>query len=249
MLIVLDIGNTSVTYGFFEQGKLLRFGSKLFVDIPHFIQNCFKSGGGLRVDLVISSVVPKNTQKLLSIFGNKKGLRVWIAGKNLPISIKHRYSPGQLGMDRIINVFGALRLYSPPPFLIIDYGTAITLDYVSQKGVLEGGMIIPGPQIAFQSLVEQAALLPKKARLPQAAASFLGHNTYECMKTGILHGFGALTDGLVGRFKARYGSHLKVIATGGFAQHLKPYSKTLRRIDPKLSVKSLYLLFQEFHPD
>ena len=71
MLIALDIGNTAVTYGVASRGRLKTFGSCLFIDIPKIIKNCSKSGGNNTINVVISSVVPKNTQKLKKILSQK----------------------------------------------------------------------------------------------------------------------------------------------------------------------------------
>ena len=242
-LILFDIGNTAVTCGVYQGGRLLESKSLLFNDIPKFIKICNKSGVNNDYNIVISSVVPKYTQKLKRMLSSK--YRVWVVGENLPVPIKHRYKAvKQLGQDRIVNIYGALRIYKAP-LLIIDYGTAITFDYVSKSGVFEGGMILPGPEIAFQTLISRAARLPKKARLPHETASFLGRTTYDCMRSGILEGYGAMTDGLIERFKARYGKNLKVLATGGFARHLKPYAHLFDILDNQHSIKSLILLFKE----
>lgn len=248
MLILLDIGNTAVTYGVYRGRKLSAFGSILFDSIPYFIDKNHKSGMSVdNINIVISSVVPKNTDFLKTLISKKnpKKFKIWIAGGNLPIPIRHRYKPGKLGTDRAVNIYGALRLYKPP-LLILDYGTAITFDYVSRSGVFEGGMILPGPEIGFQALIKRAALLPKKARLPRKAASFIGRDTYECMRSGILEGYGALSDGLIERFRERYGKNLKVIATGGFASVLRPYTRLMDITDPKHSIKSLFTLFTDF---
>ena len=131
------------------------------------------------------------------------------------------------------------------PILIIDYGTAITFDYVDAKGVFKGGMIVPGPETALRALGQRAALLPKNLRLPRRTASFLGRNTRECMESGILEGYGAMTDELIRRFRSRYGENLRVLATGGFAGHIRPYAKNIQIVDPKHSIKSLLALWRE----
>ncbi len=245
MLILLDIGNTSVTYGLHSNGKLKAFCSILFNDIPLLIKNFVNSGNNNNINVIISSVVPKNTRFILVMLKRYKGVRVWIAGANLRVPVRHRYRGRKKpGIDRLVNIFGALTAYKPP-FLVIDFGTAITFDYVSKRGIFEGGMIIPGPETAFQALIEKAALLPKKIRLPFRANSFLGRSTGECLTAGTLEGYGALTDGLIERFKRKFGP-LKVIATGGFASHLKPYSCRLQVIDPKLSIKALLSLYQKY---
>lgn len=244
MLIAFDIGNTAVTYGVAEKGTLKRFGSCIFNDIPKFIQNCSISGKNNQLNVIISSVVPENTKKLGSILSHHKACKVWVLGQNLKLHLKSRYHSKQIGIDRLVNVYGGLKFFKAP-FLVIDFGTAITFDYVSPKGVFEGGMIIPGPELSFQALIQKAAKLPKKARLPLKSPHFLGTNTLDSLKSGILEGYGSLTDELISRFKKRFGSGLKVIATGGFSHHLKPYTRSLKTIEPKLSVKSLIAIAAE----
>lgn len=244
MLLLLDIGNTAATYGVFQGRRFLQTGSCLYSDIPKLASICLKSGVKKHdFSIALSSVVPKVTQKLAS-FCRKKGVKLWVAGQNLPIRLKHPYPKTQKpGIDRLVCLYGANKIYKAP-LLVIDFGTAITFDYLSKRGIFEGGMIVPGPELSFQTLVQRAALIPKNLRLPRRASSFLGSNTLECLSSGVLEGYGAMTDGLIERFRARYGKNLKVIATGGFAGHLKNYSHHLKTLDPLLCLRSLHLLLQ-----
>lgn len=242
MLIVFDIGNTAATCGVFKDGRLLRSESILHGKIPQFISKWAKSGKNLKINCLISSVVPNLTKKIKGINTRLK-IKTWVVGDNIKIPFKHNYREiNNLGADRIVNVYGALKRFKPP-LLIIDFGTAITFDYVSAKGVFEGGMIVPGPELSFQALIKKAARLPKDARLPESSTSFLGTTTYDCMKSGVLEGYGAMADGLVHRFKERLGPDLKVIATGGFASHLRPYTHSFDVLDPRLSIYALQSLF------
>lgn len=245
MLLVLDVGNTAVTYGLCSGRTFVSFGSTLFSNFPKILKKWSKSGRYYLDYALISSVVPKNTLFLKKLLSKSKCQTVFVIGENLRVPIRHRYlSLQKLGADRIVNIYGALKLYKPP-LLIIDYGTAVTFDYVSQQGVFEGGMIVPGPEISFQALIEKAALLPKKIRLPKKSSSFLGRTTSECLCSGALEGFGAMTDELIRRFKSKYGKKLRIIATGGFAKHLKPYATSFDVLDPKHSIKSLLLIFND----
>lgn len=246
-ILAIDIGNTAGTIGFYEGGRLLDFGSIFYDDIPNYAINLVKSGKYKYLYIVISSVFPKITDLLKSKFKGVDGLKVWVCGANLPLKIKHNYSDyNALGCDRKVNIYGATRMYKLP-LLIIDYGTAITFDYVDAKGVFRGGMIIPGPETALRALSQRAALLPKNLRLPRNTKSFLGRNTRECMESGILEGYGAMTDELINRFRKRYGNKLRVLATGGFAKTLRPYAKKIQIVDPQHSVKSLLALWREHH--
>ena len=245
MLLAIDVGNTAATYGIYLGGRLERPRSCSHKDIPKIIKNCSKSGGKNDFNVVISSVVPKVTQIIKKAVSRKKKAKTWIIGSNLPVKIQHRYrSIKKLGQDRIVNIYGATRIHGAP-ILVIDFGTAITFDYVSKRGVFEGGLIVPGPEISFQNLIEKAALLPKKIQLPKKSVSFLGRDTYSCLHSGILQGYGAMTDELVARFKRQFGNSLRVLATGGFALHLESYTRSFDILDPNHSIKSLILAYKD----
>ncbi len=243
-ILAVDIGNTAATVGFYEGGHLTDFGSIFYNDIPKFAIKKLKSGGYNYLDIVISSVYPKITSFIKNEISEIKGIKLWVIGLDFKINLRHKYSNyNALGCDRKVSIYGAIRMYKLP-LLIIDYGTAITFDYVDAKGVFQGGMIIPGPETALRALSQRAALLPN-IDFPKRVASFLGRSTRECMESGILEGYGAMTDGLVQRFRDRYGKDLRVLATGGLATVIRPYAKSLQIVDPQHSIKSLLALWRE----
>jgi type III pantothenate kinase len=247
-ILAIDIGNTAATVGFYEGGRLLEFGSMYYNNIPKYALKLSRSGKKSHLDVIISSVFPKITDFLKDKLKSIKGLALWVADCDIPVKIRHNYSAYKnLGVDRKMNIYGAVRMYHLP-MLIIDYGTATTFDYIDSKGVFRGGMIIPGPETAYRALGQRAALLPKGLSMPRRAKSFLGRNTRDCMESGILEGYGAMTDELIQRFRKRCGKSLRVLATGGFAEVIRPYTKHIDTIDSKHSIKSLLALFRENRP-
>lgn len=244
-ILAIDIGNTAATVGFYEGGRLIRFGSMYYSDIPKYALKLSHSGKNSHFDIVISSVFPKITSFLKDKLQSVKGIIMWVVEKNLPIRIKHNYNNySELGCDRKVNIYGVTRMYKLP-VLVIDYGTAVTFDYIDSTGVFRGGMIIPGPETAYRALGQRAALLPKELPLPRTTKAFLGRNTRGCMESGILEGYGAMTDELIVRFRKRYGKNLRVLATGGFAGIIRPYTQHIDTVDPKHSIKSLLALWRE----
>jgi len=244
-ILAIDIGNTAVTFGFYEAGRLLDFGSMEYNEIPKYTRKLTACGKNSHLEVIISSVYPKITTFLKCKLQSVKGLKLWVVGGNSPIKIRHKYiNYSGLGVDRKVNIYGAVRMYRLP-LLVIDYGTAITFDYIDSKGVFLGGMIIPGPETAYRALGQRAALLPKGLSIPKRAKSFLGRNARECMESGILQGYGAMTDELILRFQKRYGKNLRVLATGGFSEVIRPYTTHIDVIDPKHSIKSLLALWRE----
>ena len=244
-LLLLDIGNTAVTYGEYQSGRLLTFGSFKNYDIPKLVNKFCKSGANYEFNVIICSVIPKLTKKLEKTISKSNQGKVWIVGQNLIPSIKHNYNDiSKLGSDRKVNIYGALQIHRPP-FLLVSLGTALTVDFVSKKGVFAGGMILPGPETAFNALLQRAALLPKQLKFPKSYRSFLGRSTKDCLESGILEGYGSMLDELIHRFKKNADPKLRVIATGGLASLLKPYTSGIDILDPRHTIKSLLLLFKE----
>lgn len=140
--------------------------------------------------------------------------------------------------------YGAREIYGAP-VLVLDYGTALTCDYVSKRGIFEGGLIIPGPEISLTALTERTALLPA-VPFPSHYYRLIGCDTKSCMQAGILQGYGAMADGLIGRFRTRYGRGLKAVLTGGLARSMAPFVTQADVIDPLLILKSLGLLYYQY---
>ena len=245
-LLVIDIGNTSISYGIIKSGRLRHYFYDIDDNFPKMRNFIVKSGIIRIIDkVIISSVNPKKLAKLLPIL-SKRGWskNLLIIGRQLTPKIKHKYSHiNKLGKDRLVNIYGALRWYSKPT-LIINFGTAMTVDVISKKGIYEGGLIIPGIETSWKALQARAALLPKGIPIKDYKG-FLGRDTEACMQAGILQGFGAMVDGLIGRFQARYGKSLFVLASGGLAKKVRPYIKSQVKVDGTHPIKSLALIYQD----
>lgn len=245
MVLLIDIGNTSTTYGYGKGRTLLGIRHVSTDHFPKIAHKLFKNkDNSPKSSIVICSVVPKVTRKVLNLVPRRNRPSLHVVGKNLKVPIRHKYiNFNRLGSDRAVNIYGAVRLYRVP-LVIFDFGTALTCDYISNKGEFLGGLIVPGPEIALKALSEKAALLPS-LDFPRKYGAFLGRDTQGGMKAGILQGYGAMADGLVERFRSRYGRNLKVIATGGLAPLIHPHTSQIDISDPLLTLKSLALLFRD----
>ena len=244
-LFCLDIGNTSTGFGVYRNGKFVKTGHARSDRFPSIMDKMIRNmSNDPTIHIIVSSVVPSPTLKIKKwLRGDVAGKRLFVVGGNCRVRIKHKYhNIDKLGSDRLVNAFGAMKIYGPP-LLIFDYGTALTCDYISSRGAFEGGLIIPGPEIALKALSEKAALLPS-IRFPKKAG-FIGRDTRSGMEAGILQGYGALTDGLVERFGKRFGRKSRVIATGGLAALISRYSSKIDLVDPLLTLKSLVLVFKD----
>lgn len=244
MLLLIDSGNTAISYEIHQKGCPFKSGSIKIDAIPKLVRFCLINGGNSNIYIVISSVVPKNIGIIKQAFFKVQPCKIWIAGKNLAVKINSKYrNYNQLGIDRKVNLYGAMKIYKPP-FLVIDAGTGITVDYVSRKGVFEGGLIIPGPGIAFDALMAKTALLPKNLSFPTKSLTLTGKTTCDGMNSGILEGYGAMLDGLVTKYRKKYGKKIKTILTGGYAARIKPYARLVDIVNLRLGLKALHLLYK-----
>ncbi len=151
MFWYIDIGNSSISVARGTGHELRFFREFNDNNIPKLVSLIASYGRQFNNTVVICSVVPKIEKMVCSQLKRYKTLKFKCLGKDVPIKIASKYlSFQQLGNDRKVNVYAALKRWEPP-FLILDFGTATTIDYVSSKRVFEGGLIVPGGQIMPRS--------------------------------------------------------------------------------------------------
>lgn len=250
MFLAANIGNTNINLGIFSQGKwqsvrLVPIGDQeaLKHHIASALQNeCFAS---LRT-AIIASVNPLAEKALIRILSDESSLTIFKAGSDLEIPIINKTEfPERVGVDRLLNAFAAYRL-KKSAVVVVDVGTAITVDAVSAKGEFLGGAIAPGLGLASFSLAEKTSLLPLvKVSEPSSA---IGRNTEEAIKSGVFWGTVGLVDALVGRVLKELGEEAPVVATGGDASLLAPYSELICEIFPHLALEGLHFTLRDNAP-
>ncbi len=149
-------------------------------------------------------------------------------------------NPKEVGADRIANAVGAYDLYGGPT-IIVDFGTATTIEAVSAAGEYLGGAIFPGVEIAMDALFGRAAGL-RRVEL-QPPKHVIGKSTAESIQSGTIYGFSAQVDGLVDRFVAELGE-CTVISTGGLADLISPHARTVQHYEPWLTLYGLRIIFE-----
>jgi type III pantothenate kinase len=122
--------------------------------------------------------------------------------------------------------------------IVVDLGTATTLDCVSPSGEFVGGVIVPGMRVSFDALVAGTAQLRDVELV--APPRVLGRNTVECLQSGVVYGYASLVDGLVARLRAELPFACRVLATGGLAPVIAPHASSIERVDPDLTLRGLY---------
>ncbi len=149
--------------------------------------------------------------------------------------------PREVGPDRIANAVGAFRLYGGPS-LVVDMGTATTFEAISAAGEYLGGAITPGVSISLESLFQHAAAL-RRVELVEPR-NVIGRSTAESIQSGVLYGFAAQVDGLCRRIKGELGQQATVVATGGLAELIAPYTETVDHVEPWLTLEGLRVVYE-----
>ncbi|MBI4125278.1 MAG: type III pantothenate kinase [Deltaproteobacteria bacterium] len=242
MLLAIDIGNTSVAFGLFEGGTLRQnghFETKRARDLEELEASLPDSKG---VDAVaISNVVPALTQNFFEAsrnLYNQKPLWVNVETAKIPLRVD---DPREVGADRLCNAVAAWEKFKRAA-IIVDFGTATTLDIVTAKGEYGGGAICPGLEMAGKNLAEGTAQLPKvKIEKPKRV---VGRNTVECIQAGLYHGYIGMIDHLVRLSIKEEGCPMKVVATGGLADLLAKESKTIEAVEPFLTLEGVCYIWK-----
>lgn len=238
MIVAIDIGNTNVNFAWFNKGRIIETRKIPTKDLSSL--KLKKVLSKYKTEKIIAcSVVPKVTATLKSLnFGIK------IVGKDIKVPLKCFYNKAQVGADRLAAAFAVRKLY-PEARLVFDFGTAITLDFLSITGAYQGGIILPGIGSTVQAF-SQCALLPSKIKLTTVKA-VIPKNTNESISVGLREGFSAMINSLVKKYKAKLKipSTSPIILTGGDVLVLAKKLDFSYQYEPFLVLKGLELLARD----
>jgi type III pantothenate kinase len=250
-LLVIDVGNTNTVLGVF-QGDTLRAQWRLTTSREQtadeygiLIHNLFALEKLPRAEIsgiMIASVVPPLNAVLGEMARKYFQMEPIFLGPGTRTGMAIHYdNPQEVGADRIADAVAAYEKYGGP-CIVVDFGTAITFDVISEKGEYLGGVIAPGIGIAAEALFERAAKLPRvEVREPQR---LIGTNTVASMQSGLFYGAVSLVDGILDRLCAEMGKKTKVIATGGQARLVAGASKYQPPVDSSLTLDGLRIIHE-----
>jgi type III pantothenate kinase len=254
MLLAVDAGNTNVVFALVD-GREIKARWRIATDARRTAdeyavwlrQLLIINGMTLEsvTAVIISTVVPRALHNLTVLSQKYFKVDPLIAGYapvewGLALDVDE---PHAVGADRAVNAVAAHTLHSGDKILI-DFGTATTIDAVDYNGAYKGGIIAPGINLSLDALVSAAAMLPRIAIEAPKSESVIGRDTKSQMLIGIYWGYIAMIEGLVARMKAEVGRPTKVIATGGLAVLFEQHSKVFDTIEPDLTIQGLAILYE-----
>jgi type III pantothenate kinase len=191
--------------------------------------------------VVIASVVPTLTLAWEELSERSTGRRPMTVGPGLRTGLPIRYdNPAEVGADRIVNAVAAIDRFGAP-LIIVDFGTATTIDVVASDGAYIGGVIAPGVETSAGALFDRAARLSAVDLEPPEHV--IGSNTRAAVQSGLLFGEAAMVDGLVDRVRGELGADAPVVATGGLAGKMAPLCRSIEHVDEDLTLRGLALLY------
>ena len=256
MLLVVDIGNTNTVLGVFNKDELLfryRVATNLKRTSDELVATLFNMFGIHNVnknmieDTIISSVVPDIMYSWQSCNRKLFGKEALIVNYTTDTGIRVDYdSPREVGADRIVDAVAVYNKYGGPS-IVVDMGTAITFDVITEDGRYLGGSIAPGIRIGQNGLFGSTAQLPKiELRQPETA---IATTTSESMNAGIVYGYISMVDGIISqilaelREKHNIKGEINIIATGGFSELISTESKYINLIEPDLMLNGLKIIY------
>lgn len=252
MILAIDIGNTNIVIGCIENDEIrfkariatdkLRTSDQYGVEIKNLIEMFGVSVDQIE-DCIIASVVPPVFNSVKTGIFKITGKQPMVVGPGLKTGLNiHTDVPSQVGSDRIVASVAALGQYKAP-LILLDMGTATTIEVVEPDNVYIGGVIYPGVMISLDALTNRTAQLPGISL--DKPGNVIGKNTVDCMRSGMMYGTASMIDGIVDRIEQELGHGATLIATGGLAQFITPLCKHDFILEKDLMLKGLNIIYKK----
>jgi type III pantothenate kinase len=255
MLLAIDVGNTNIVLGVFDGTTLVQswrlqtLRERTSDELGLLVDGLFDHGRIERVQVrgvILGSVVPPLTGTIQAMVDRYFGVKTITIEPGVHTGMPILYeNPSEVGADRIVNGVAAYERFgvnATRPIIVVDFGTATTLDAITAKGEYLGGAICPGVQISADALFQRAARLPRiDVRKP---ARVIGRTTVGAMEAGLFYGYVGMVDGLVRRMDEELDGDAICVATGGLASIIAPETPRIHHVDPDLTLHGLRIVWE-----
>ncbi len=238
-LIAVNVGNSRTHVGQFAEGQLqqsTRFGNRKPAAAVQRVLNWWEPISGMpQAAILVASVNDKVADRVRAMISDQLSVEVYSVGNDVPVPITSRLDPETItGVDRLLNAAAAYDR-TREACVVIDAGTALTIDFVDNEGVFHGGAIVAGATIQLQALHEYTSLLPE-LDLAKPDEDAFGRSTSQAMLKGVYHGIRGTVQRFVELYAAASGAFPRVIATGGDAPLLFEGEELIDTIVPDLTL-------------
>jgi type III pantothenate kinase len=250
VLFAVDVGNTQTVLGLFAEDGLVAHwrvstnASQTADELRASVTGLLALDGLSWADVsgvILASVVPRATSAWEEAASASCDCELLVVGPGLKTGMPIRYgNPHEVGADRIVNGVAAFAEFGGP-VVVVDFGTATTIDVIAEDGAYLGGAIAPGVETSAEALFSKAARLSKVDLV--APDRVIGTTTRESMQAGLMLGEAAMVDGLVRRVWTELGVETPVVATGGLADSMAPLCDTVGSADRDLTLKGLRMIY------
>lgn len=256
MLLLIDIGNTNIVVGCYENEKItqearlatdaLKTSDQYCMDLKNLL-SLYEIERASVTGVIISSVVPPVLNSVRTAVMKLTGKKPLVVGPGIKTGLNILLdNPASVGSDLVVGAVAALHEYEPP-LIMIDMGTATTIAVVDKNGAYIGGSICTGVKVATEALAGRAAQLPGiSLDMPKKA---IGRNTIDAMRSGIMLGNACMIDGMIERIEEELGQKATVVATGGIARFILPMCRRKIIYDRNLLLKGLVILYENNRRD
>lgn len=247
MDLIVDIGNTNITFALFEEQQLIetqRFSSRrsdFSEDYESVLTTFLKDWLGVKIRhfqrIIIASVVPLIEKSVLSVLVCETGIEpLLLKNDSIPDLDIQVDNVEEIGIDRLINAYAGYQLYRRN-LIIVDLGTATTFDVVTEKGVFLGGVITPGLKLSLNALIRNTGRLPEVEL--KAPERIVGKNTRHCIQSGITFGYTAMIEGMIGKISRELQLSFSVVITGGLSHIVNDLTDHINWIEKDLTLIGL----------
>ncbi|MBR1391557.1 MAG: type III pantothenate kinase [Lachnospiraceae bacterium] len=253
MLLAIDVGNTNITIGVFQEKelvstfrmttKLQRTSDEFGITISDMLEYNQIQISDIQ-DAIVSSVVPNIMHSLRSGLIKYFNIRPMIVEPGIRTGIRiTSENPPQIGADRIVDAVGAYEQYGGP-VIVVDYGTATTYDFVDEKGDFFAGVTAPGIRISAQALWQDAAKLPEiEIKKPD---HILARETISSMQAGLIYGQIGQTEYIIKHMiQESKLKNVKVVATGGLGKIIAGETECIDYYNPNLTLEGMRLIYEK----